>query len=110
MPFDLLLILAAPAVVVLTQAAATNADVINPLLQVGVTGALLIITMAALRAVYQQQIAVLKETVLAERTRADRTEDQLHRLNADVRDRLLVSMTSSADTFREVLRVMEGRR
>jgi hypothetical protein len=92
----------------LAQAAA--ADPFSPLLQVGVTGAVLVITLLALRAVYQQQIRQLEETVRAERERAAKAENALNSLNADVRDRLLTSMSGSADAFRDALRALEGRR
>jgi uncharacterized coiled-coil protein SlyX len=75
----------------------------------GVVGTVAAVALVALRAVYQQQIKTLNEIVTAERARADRIEAQLNSLNGDVRDRVLVSMSSSADAFRETLRVLEGR-
>ena len=103
------------------QQVAQAADPVSPLLQYGLAGVVLAICMYALRAVYQQQIAQLNATILAERerskeliaaerTRADRTEDRLNTLNEAVRDRVMVSMASSAEAFREALRALEGHR
>jgi hypothetical protein len=102
------------------QSTAAAVDPFSPLLSAGVTGAVLLICMWALRSVYQQQIATLNATILAERERAkeqaiverartDRVEERLNALNEAVRERLITSMTSSAETFRETLRVLEGR-
>lgn len=95
-------------VVQLAQNAAV--DPFSPLLQVGVTGAVLVIALLALRAVYQQQVRQLEETVKAERERAARAENALNDLNTDVRDRVLVVMGNAGEAFRESLRAMEGRR
>lgn len=103
------------------MAAAPQAEAFGSLAQLGAVGAILVLCMLALRAVYQQQITALnatidaereraKELVAAERTRADRIEDRLNTQNDVVRDRVITSMATSAEAFREALRALEGRR
>lgn len=95
-------------IVQLAQGAA--ADPFSPLASAGIVGSVLVIALLALRAVYQQQVRQLEETVKAERERAVKAESALNELNADVRDRVLTTMGSAAEAFRESLRAMEGRR
>jgi hypothetical protein len=104
-----------------TAAQSTAAvDPFSPLLSAGVTGAVLLICMWALRSVYQQQIATLnatiaaereraKEQAIAERARTDRVEERLNTLNETIRERLITSITSSTEALREALRALEGR-
>lgn len=80
-----------------------GSDPLGTLGSVGVVGAIAILALAALRTIYQAQITTLKETVTAERARADRYEAEVRDLNQTIRDRVIVAIAEATTTQREAI-------
>lgn len=94
----------------LVRAVAEGADPLGTIGSVGVVGAIAVLALIALQVIYKAQIATLRETVTAERDRADRYEAEVRDLNAAIRGQVLTALAEATTTQREAIQAMRRGR
>lgn len=88
---------------ILAQAADTG----GVLLQYGAIGAIALLALLAVRVLFSQ----ITSNAAADRARADRLEEELRRTNADIQDKVLVTLAAAQQAISVALETMrEDRR
>jgi hypothetical protein len=99
-------LLTADALPELIQAAAGAAGVTSVFVQYSALGVIALLALGAVRVLFQREVKAHD----LERSRADRLEEELRRLNATVQDRYVSTLIDATKTMSDILDHMRGQR